>query len=86
MDVNIDKNIKLKQDNYMLLTSELKRLYPEYDFDIVPIVFGATGLITSNLIKGLKQLGIEDIDKVVLKCQQLSLLGTLKIVKSFMQM
>ena len=43
-DVNVTKNGNLKHDNYMQLSSELKRLYPNFSFEIVPIVLGATGL------------------------------------------
>ena len=45
-DVNITKNINLKHDNYMQLSSELKRLCPNLSFEIEPIVLGATGLVT----------------------------------------
>ena len=33
------------------MSSELKRLYPNFSFEIVPIVLGATGLVTSDLRK-----------------------------------
>ena len=46
LNVNIAKNINLKHDNYMQLSSELKRLYPNFSFEIEPIVLGATGLVT----------------------------------------
>ena len=49
LDVNITKKIHLKHDNYMELSSELKRLYPNFSFEIVPVVLGATGLVTSDL-------------------------------------
>ena len=50
LDVNIDRNIKLKLDSYLSLAAELKRLYPTYNlqrktynFEVLPIVIGATG-------------------------------------------
>ena len=86
LDVNIDKNINMKLDNYLPLTSELKRLYNEYSFKIIPAVIGATGLVTSHFTRMLKELGVDDINEVVLKCQRNALLGTLKIVKSFLKM
>ena len=47
LDVNIEKNIQLKLDNYLPLAAELKRVYNVYTFEIIPIVVGATGLIIS---------------------------------------
>ena len=86
LDVNITKNIKLKHDNYMQLSSELKRLYPNFSFEIVPIVLGATGLVTSDLRKNIEKLGIVNINDTLAKCQRMALLGTMKIVKSVMRM
>ena len=42
LDVNITKNIKKKQDNYLLLATELKRIYSDYNFEVIPIVIGAS--------------------------------------------
>ena len=49
LDINVGKNINLKYDNYVQLSSELKRLYPSFTFEIIPIVLGATGLVPLNL-------------------------------------
>ena len=49
LDVIIIKNINMKHGNYMQLSSELKRLYPNFLFEMVPIVLGTTGLVTSDL-------------------------------------
>ena len=84
--MNIEKNIQTKKDNYLPLTSELKRLYDEYTFEIVPVVLGATGLVTSHLGKALEKIGVKNILEVTNQCQKAALLGTLKIVKSFMKM
>ena len=86
LDVNIEKNIQTKKDNYLPLTAELKRLYDDYTFEIVPVVVGATGLITSHLGKALENIGVTNIPDVTAQCQKAALLGTLKIVKSFMKM
>ena len=48
LDVTISKNHEAKIDIYLPLLAELKRLYPEYAFDVVPIVIGATGYIDHN--------------------------------------
>ena len=86
LDVNIQRNITKKQDNYLLLAAELKRLYNIYEFDIVPIVVGATGLITQHLKNMLKKLDINNIEECVEKCQRNAVIGTMKIVKNFMKM
>ena len=84
--LNIVKNIDLKMDNYLPLAAELKRLYNEYTFEVIPIVTGATGCVTNHLSDALKKLGISNVDEISLKCQKSALLGTMKIVKSFMKM
>ena len=86
LDVNIDKNIKQKLDNYLPLAAELKRLYTEYDFEILPVVIGATGLVTKHTFDVFKTLGIRDVEDTILKYQKSVLTGTMKIVKSFMKM
>ena len=86
LDVNIDRNIKLKLDSYLPLAAELKRLYPTYTFEVLPIVIGATGLVTKKLFDVFKILEVKDVDGTILKCQKCALTGTLKIVKSFMAM
>ena len=86
LDVNIDKNIKLKLDSYLPLAAELKRLYQEYDFEVLPIVIGATGLVTKRIIDVFKVLDIKDVEETILKCQKSALTGTMKIVKTFMKM
>ena len=86
LDVNIVKNIQLKKDNYLPLTAELKRLYDDYTFEVIPVVLGATGLVTSHLGEALKKIGVSNVPEVTTQCQKAALLGTLKIVKSFMKM
>ena len=47
----------------MLLLTELKKLYPTYTFEILPIVLGATGLITTELAINLWKLKIKNIEE-----------------------
>ena len=70
----------------MQLSSELKRLYPNFSFEIVPIVLDATGLVTSDLRTNIEKLGIVNINDTLAKCQQMALLRTMQIVKSVMRM
>ena len=86
LDVNIVKNIQLKHDNYLPLAAELKRLHSTYSFEVIPIVLGATGLVTSHVCEALEKIGIDNTRETIVQCQKSALLGTLKIVKSFMKM
>ena len=82
LDVNIDKNIKQKLDSYLPLAAELKRLYEQYTFEILPVVIGATGLVTKKTSDVFESLGIKNVEDTILRCQKAALLGTMKIVKS----
>ena len=62
--MNIDKNIALKLDSYLPLAAELKRLYSDYSFKVIPVILGATGLVMSHMSKMLKEIGIEKITEV----------------------
>ena len=67
----------------MLLLTELKKLYPIYTFEILPIVLGAPGLITNEHLRKLK---IKNLEEIADRCQRMALIGTIKIVKSIMNM
>ena len=84
LDQNIKSNEKEKRDKYAALAVALKRLYPEYNFSIIPVVLGATGLITNSLLHNLKEAGFKDheCERLVPKLQQKALLGSMKIIKS----
>ena len=41
----------------------MKKLYPTYTFEILPIVLGATGLITTELAINLWKLKIKNIEE-----------------------
>ena len=84
--MNIDKNIEQKLNNYLPLATELKQLYPEYSFEVFPVIIGATGLVTNRMVEVLKTLNIKNIDETILKCQRNALTGTMKIIKCFMKM
>ena len=62
LDENVKANEKIKRDRYMPLQVGLKRWYPEYSFSIVPIVIGATGLVTNSLFSHLKEIGFDKKD------------------------
>ena len=70
----------------MQLSSELKRLYPSFTFEIISIVLGATGLVPSGLRKNIEKVRVKNFKDTILKCQLMVLLGTMKIVKSVLKM
>ena len=78
LDVNITKNFNQKRDDYLPLAAELKHLYDKFNFKIIPITIGATGLVTNDLKLILKWIGIENINDVTLKCQKVRYLVHLK--------
>ena len=86
LDVNITKNYKRKLDYYMPLCIEMKKLYPDYSFEVIPISIGATGLIMKNLSVDLIKIGIDKkiVPRAIMLSQKAALLGSVKIVKSVM--
>ena len=42
------------------LAVALARMYPDYQCKIIPIVWGATGLITESLVDNMKELRFSD--------------------------
>ena len=85
-DRNINTKIKEKYDHYYPFISELQRVYPNYRYKIIPIVSGALGLIPDNLEKMLKEIGLMKTDRIIKEIQKRTLIGSLKIAKTFMKM
>ena len=74
--LNSMKKVSLKHDNFMQLSSELNRLYPNFSLEIVSIVLGVTGLVTSDLRKkNIEKCGIVNINDTLAKCQQMQTVG-----------
>ena len=86
LDQNIQLNEKLRQDRYLALSVGLKRIYPQYTYTVIPIVLGATGLVTNSLVKNLGSLGFkeEELPKLVQKMQTKALIGSMRVMKSAM--
>ena len=86
LDINIEKKYQEKINNYIHLVSELERTYREYRFEIIPVIIGALGTINNKLTRSLEQLDVEkeNINRTIKKMQQRCLIGSLKIVRTFM--
>ena len=87
MDVNVSREEKEKCDKYLLLSSRLQRLYPQYTYNILPKVLGSTGLIPNTLQNHLQNCGIKEdrIGSIIRRLQRKALYGSVKIVKTVMR-
>ena len=88
LDVNVAREEKEKSDRYVILASRLQRLYPQYKYEIVPIVIGSTGYVSNNIQKYLEQCGFDKKKtiSIVPMLQRKALRGSLKIVKTAMKL
>ena len=66
----------------------LLRLYPGYEYKVVPIVLGAMGLVTKSLADNLELLGLttSTIKVLIPKLQTKALIGSMRFLKSAMTM
>ena len=87
MDLNVINQEKTKVDTYTPLIVGLLRLYPTYNFEVVPVVVGATGLVTDSLVKNVKRiLDLEDVNTIVTNIQLKALIGSMRVLKSALAM
>ena len=73
LDPNVHKQEKVKIDNYTLLTISLYRLYPNDSYEVVPIVLGATGLVTNSLVTYMSKLFDKNVSLEIIPKLQLGL-------------
>ena len=74
-----------KRKNYngtICLKREIKRLWHMKNIDIIPIIVGALGSITTELGKRIEQLNIEI---AIEKLQKTTLLGTARILRKVLE-
>ena len=88
LDVNANREEKVKSDKYLVLATGLQRLYPTFKYDVIPIVVGSTGFISKNLTKCLEKCGFErkTVDSIIPELQRKALRGSMKIVKTALKM
>ena len=86
LDANMTRNYNQRNDNYVLLLTELKKLFPRYTIEILPIVQGATELLTTELAINFRKLNIKNLEETPGRCQRMALIGTMEIVKSVVNM
>ena len=88
LDSNVHVQEKTKVDTYAPLIVGLLRLYPQYKYEVIPIVIGATGLVTDSLAKNLKIIinCDNDVTQVITKIQRKALIGSMRVLKSALSM
>ena len=88
LDSNISNRQVVKSDKYMPMVSEMQQLQRNYTFQIIPVIIGCLGAIPKSLEQNLKKLGLEDATykSLIKKLQKTALLGSVKIMKTFIRM
>ena len=87
LDQNINTKFQEKINNYILLASEMQRMYRDYKFKIIPVIIGALGTITNELKKSVRNInGTSDENKIIKHMQKTAMIGSLKITKTVMKM
>ena len=76
-DANVETKEEEKIKNYRELVSQVEKMY-RVSAKVVPIVVGSLGVVSSGLVKYLKQLGIGD---VIGGLQTTALIGTAAILR-----
>ena len=84
LDTNVKSSTNKKDIKYILLVSQLQRLYKNYHFSIVTVTVGGLGAIPRDLENKLKEIGIEPerIKTVIGRLQKAAVLGTMKVCKT----
>ena len=86
LDFNTSNRQIVKMDKYMPLVSKMQQMYQNYKFQIIPVIIGCLGAIPKSLVRNLKKLGFDEPKQVTRRLQKTALLGSLKIMKTFMKM
>jgi hypothetical protein len=84
LDANVDETESIKRSKYMPLMVSLKRTYPDYQFECVPVVIGATGLVNKSLKENLRSIGLSNkvADRLIMRIVERTICGTVKVAKS----
>ena len=71
----------------MPLVSELQQVYPSFKYQIIPVIIGTLGAVPKKLKEHLK-LNIKEnrIKTTTRKLQKAAILGSVRVMKTFMNM
>ena len=72
----------------MPLISELQEMYPGFKYQVAPIILGALGTVPNRLKEELLELNIaeDQVGNVIKRLQKTAIIGSIKIMKTFMKM
>ena len=72
----------------MPLISELQQMYPGFKYQVAPILLGALGTVPNWLKEELLKLNIAEhqVRNVIKRLQKTAIIGSIKIMKTFMKM
>ena len=56
LDIKVELRHTTKVDNYALLVNQLQRLYPQYKYQMIPVIIGAMGTVPKTLRGNLTEL------------------------------
>ena len=86
-DINITQKVNDNINVYGLLISNLQIMYPQYKFNIIPIIVGVVVYIPKCLTSYLQDLGFDKNESTVhiMKIQNVVACDTVKICKTFLR-
>ena len=75
------------KERYLCIVG-LLRHYPEYVFEVVPLVLGATGLITNSVTENMKKIiqNDKEVEQAITRMQRKALVASMRILKSALSM
>ena len=85
-DINISNKVNDKLNIYGPLVRNMQIMYPEYKFQMVPIIVGALGYVPKSLKEYIEELGFSknETKRHINKMQAIVTGGTIKICKTFL--
>ena len=86
LDININRKVNQKLENFSSLAHNLQIMYPEYKFQVALIVIGTIGYVPKCLINYVKIIEFnENESKVLISTLEIkSISGAVKICKPFL--
>ena len=72
----------------MPLVSELQQMYPSFKYQIIPVIIGSLGDVPKKLKEHLLKLNVKEnrTKTTTRKLQNAAILGSVRMIKTFMKM
>ena len=86
VDLNIIRVLGDKEDTCSVEENARRRMFTNYTFNFIPIIFSALGTIPKYLTQNIKTLDFDETKtkKIIYRIRQKSTLGTVKKCKTFL--